>query len=237
MTNLYHLYCDESHTDRGSSFYLGALICSAQRASILQQRLKQVKTQYNWSHEMKFSKLPKFQLHTYLAYIQVFLDDPYSQFVVTEVKKGNTWTNWATNEEERFFKSYYVFLKMNIPGVGTYNTYNLYLDYKPSKWYRWSSLQHAINNGLSKSFDTFNRKFVHVYPVDSKQDDLIQLVDVLLGAISTNASGPAKTETAQFVRFKLGNLTKSYKPKFTVRVWTPNLSKTKRRTLLLPEES
>ncbi len=48
------LYCDESDVNGSGSFYFGALMCSVQRAAILDAELKAVKERFGCTgHEMK----------------------------------------------------------------------------------------------------------------------------------------------------------------------------------------
>jgi hypothetical protein len=124
----YDFYCDESATDGSGSFYFGALYCSPQRAKILRASLKEVRQRLACMGEMKWTKVSAKMLHVYTAFIDVFLDDPFAQFIVMEVKRRKTWHNWASNEEQRFFKAYYVFLRMN---MSMFSRYGVYLDYKP----------------------------------------------------------------------------------------------------------
>jgi hypothetical protein len=54
------------------------------------------------------------------------------------VTKGPDWSAWASSEEERFFKAYYVFL---LRITGPFSRYDVYLDEKPlQKGYRCSDL-------------------------------------------------------------------------------------------------
>src|SRR6266487_3996438 len=178
------LYCDESDVNGSGSFYFGALMCSVQRAAILDAELKAVKERFGCTgHEMK-------------------------------------WTNWGRNEEERFFKSYYVFIRRILRPY--YYHYDIYLDYKQSKWYRWSSLLFAINNGLKKYYDHLKRRnFIGLQALDSKRSDLLQLVDVLLGAVRSKATAPHRTELSHYIHSRFGDLTRSGKPKLIKESWTP----------------
>lgn len=219
------LYGDESDVHGSGSFYFGALMCSVERAAILDTKLKAVKKSFGCTgHEMKWTKVSRKMLLAYSAFVQVFLDDPYSQFTVTEVIRDRTWTNWGKNEEERFFKSYYVFIRRNLRPY--YYHYDIYLDYKSSKWYRWSSLRFAINNGLKKYYDHLKgRNFIDLQALNSKRNDLLQLVDVLLGAIRAKATAPPKTELSGYIHSRFGDLTRSKKPKFIIQSWTPKPTK------------
>lgn len=219
------LFCDESDVQGSGSFYFGALMCSVERAVILDTELKAIKQSFSCTgHEMKWTKVSQRMLPAYRAFAHVFFDDPYSQFTVTEVIRDRTWTNWGRNEEERFFKSYYVFIRRNLRPY--YYHYDIHLDYKPSKWYRWSSLKYAINNGLKKDYDHLKRRnFIDLDALDSKSNDLLQLVDVLLGAVRSNATAPAKTELSADVHSRFGERTKSGKPKLIKDSWVPNPNK------------
>jgi len=196
-------------------------MCSVQRAAILDAELKAVKERFGCTgHEMKWTKASKKMLPAYSAFAQVFFDDPYSQFTVTEVIRDRTWTNWGRNEEERFFKSYYVFIRRILRPY--YYHYDIYLDYKQSKWYRWSSLLFAINNGLKKYYDHLKRRnFIGLQALDSKRSDLLQLVDVLLGAVRSKATAPHRTELSHYIHSRFGDLTRSGKPKLIKESWTP----------------
>lgn len=138
----YNLYCDESGIDGGPPFYFGAIYCSPTRASILEAALAKVREQHGLTREMKWRKVSQPMLLTYKAFLDVFLSDPYSSFRLTEVNRGPQWRDFGRDEESRFFKAYYVFLRMN---MSLYSRYNVYVDDKPGKRYRWSNVQYAIN--------------------------------------------------------------------------------------------
>ena len=198
----YDIYCDESAIDGSGSFYFGGLYCTSIRADILRKKLKEVRLKYHCTGEMKWTKVSAKMLHVYTDFVDVFINDPHSRFYVLEVRRDMNWRIWASTEEERFFKAYYVFLRslMNV-----FSRYGIYLDYKNGKWYRWSSLHFAINNKVKEFYYPPNQKQVHTLkPVNSKADDLLQLVDVLLGAKTSTATAVAKVQLAKYVREKLG---------------------------------
>lgn len=142
-------------------------------------------------------------LPVYVDFVDVFLNDQYAGFHVLEVKRDLNWRSWAPTEEERFFKAYYVFLRKL---MNSFSRYGIYLDYKNGKWYRWSSLYFAMNNKVRDYYYPRGQKQIYTLkPVNSKADDLLQLVDVLLGAKTSTATAPAKVQLAQYVREKLGD--------------------------------
>lgn len=142
-----------------------------------------------------------------------------------QIQKSRIWNDWGPNEEERFFKAYYVFLLRNMYQLEYYK-YNIFLDDRACKQYRWRALQYAINNKLKKTHDFSSRKYYAItQSLDSKTDDLLQLVDILLGAITLNPKSPPRIQLAQHIRQSLGDLTRrSQKQKFTIEHWTPLLT-------------
>lgn len=204
----YDIYCDESAIDGGGSFYFGGLYCTSIRADKLRKQLKEVRLKHQCTGEMKWTKVSAKMLPVYTDFVDVFINDPHSRFYVLEVRRDINWRTWAPTEEERFFKAYYVFLRRLMSG---FSRYGVYLDYKNGKWYRWSSLQFAMNNKVKESYYPKGQKQVHTLKaVNSKNDDLLQLVDVLLGAKTSTATAVAKVQLAQYVREKLSEQITSF---------------------------
>lgn len=217
---LNELYCDESQTQGGGSFFFGMLRCSPTQSEYLRTRLVEVRKQFGCIHEMKWTKVSTKMLPAYMAFVQPFFDEPYSQFFVREVIKEREWTSWGASEDVRFLKSFYVFLRMHM--YTTYYKYTVCVDDKPGKKYRWSSLQFAVNNGILRDNELLRRKhYITIHAVDSKKDDLIQLVDILLGALVSKAEASAKLQLAQYVRQRIGSLSRSHKEKITIDSWKP----------------
>ena len=163
---------------------------------------------------MKWGNVSERHLPAYKAFVDVFLNDPAAQFIWMRVDRGGRWRYWENNRVARFFKSYWFFLKAN---MSTFSRYGVYLDNGPFKRYRYSSVRFAANKGAARSQ-------VHTLePVDSKRDVLIQLVDVLLGSVSSQAKAPAKVSLAHHVAQAFGATKMSWTkgPKFLAYEWSP----------------
>ncbi|MCW5890367.1 MAG: DUF3800 domain-containing protein [bacterium] len=68
-----------------------------------------------------------------------------------------------------------------VPGCATC----AYVDATPSKPYRWASLEFLLRRAT-------RRRFKKVTPVESHASNLVQLADVVLGALTSVADAPAK---------------------------------------------
>ena len=213
------LYCDESGTHEKSKFCFGALCCSPTRAEILRHALKDFRSTFSCTREMKWTKVSVHMSSAYKAMVDLFFNDPFSYFRVLEVERGLNWKQWAPNEETRFFKAYYVFLRRHMSPL--FCRYGVYLDYKPGKPYRWDSLRFAINGAVQRDYGLRQKSIYALVPRDSKRDDLLQLVDVLLGACTSEATAPAKQQLTAHVLLRGGQLTRSGKKKIEIEKWSP----------------
>jgi Protein of unknown function (DUF3800) len=218
-TPLYELYCDESGIEAGPRFHLGALSCSPTRSEILTARLAQVRKQFGLSAEMKWTRVSRAMLAAYKAFVGVFLDCKFSRFSLHTVERGPQWHKFGRNEEQRFFKAYYVFLRLN---MSLYRRYDVYVDDKPGKTYRWSNVEFSINRAVYRDHGSQKRPVRTFSPLDSKRCDLIQVTDITLGALTTVATSPHKQELAQYVR---DHICHNRPDKLTHRLWSPQVNK------------
>jgi hypothetical protein len=223
-TDYCDFYCDESNTDGSGPFYLGALYCSPRRAELLRSKLEAVRRKYSYDRELKWSKLTSAsKLPLYRDFTNVFLEDPYARFIVMKVKRNETWREWAPTENDRISKTYYVFLRMN---MNRYTRYNVYLDYFSGKRGRWDKLRHTINNAVLRDHEVL-KQVRTLQPVNSESCDLMQLTDLVLGGVTSNAASEAKTKLAHHARVKLQLSIPSQKPKLRVYDWAPELPTTR----------
>lgn len=106
--------------------------------------------------------------------------------------------------------------------MSLHSRYRIYLDHKSSKWYRWDSLKFAINKAVTRDYVPHFQKQKQIYdlqPINSKYNDLLQLVDILLGATTSTAGADAKCQLAEYVKQKLINHKNNQK--FFSLDWTP----------------
>lgn len=218
----YNIYCDETFLRKQVAFAFGGLICTPRRAEILRNSLQQIRLKYNYFGEVKWKKVSHKVVQIYKDFIDLFLHDPFARFVSMKVKKGSYWKGWGSSEEERFFKAYYVFLMRNI---GPYSRFYVYPDEKPiQKNYRWDRLHFLINRARRDNWGIKHRNIKELRPLNSKDEDLLQLTDLLLGCLTSNAGANAKMLLQQWVYEHLTDITERGGFKFRVEEWTPNSS-------------
>lgn len=196
----YALYGDETFLRGPLAFAFGALICSSARAERLRNAMRGVRMEFGVTSEVKWTKTSGHTVEFYKRIIDVFFDDPWPKFSVMTVRKGHDWQHWASNEEERFFKSYYVFLKRNI---GPLARFSVYLDERTlQRSSRWNTLCFLINKTRRDDWGLRRRNVRLLAAVDSEAVELIQLVDLLLGCATSTSMAAAKAALRKHFVFR-----------------------------------
>lgn len=182
-----NVYSDES-CPRGKHAF-GALICTPRRAEILAEQTAQIRKQYGFDRELKWNNIYRKTIDIANAFVLMFLEDKYSKFYAMQIIQGNNWSKWQKSNESRFFKSYYVFLRRI---TNSYYRYDLYVDKRSSKPSRWITLQYLNNKMRKADYQLRHNNFRRIIPTDSKENDLLQIVDLLLGACVLTTEHPVK---------------------------------------------
>jgi len=220
----YNIYSDESGIDGSGDFNLGALLCTPARARILRNGLKKVRNKHNYTSEIKWNRVSRFMLPICMDFADVFIDDPFARIIIMKVHRNNNWRNWATTEGERFFKTYYVFLRrMMLLSC----RYNIFPDETSNrKRYSWDSLYFAIINKTKRDYLLKSKHISKFQPLDSKKEDLLQMVDLFLGALtSKKATAKHKVELAKNIRQSEAFL-EDPMPRINEYEWTPTICQT-----------
>src|SRR5215210_3597285 len=204
----YDIYSDETYLHGKVAFALGALICTPRRSQILRKQLSEIRSSFNYLGELKWKKVSYRTLPICESFVDTFLNDKFAKFSLMKVTKGQLWNVWGKSEEERFFKSYYVFLKLN---AGPSSRYFVYPDAKSlQKHFRWDTLSFLINRSRRDDWMLKRRNIRLLQPLDSKSEDLLQLADLLLGCLTSNAISEEKAKLRKrVVDYLESNVTKN----------------------------
>lgn len=193
----YDLYCDESGTGR-NDFCFGAIHCSRARADILNKQVQDFRARTGLIHEMKWTKVSKTLLPAYTEFVDIFLDDPYATFILSRISKGEHWRKLATSDDSRFLHAYFHFLEQ---AMWASARYAVFLDETTSKPYKFKSFHYALN---LPNIRYHQQKKVHTFKiVSSHNNNLIQLVDVVLGALASKPEAPHKIALSAHVQKKI----------------------------------
>jgi len=197
MATEFVIYTDESVKDGEyfSNFYGGALVRSSDLAKVI-ETLAQIKAKQNLHGEIKWTKVTGNYLDKYLAVMDVFFDLIANDVVKTRIMfTNNTYIPTGLSPEQRkteYHRLYYQFIKHGF-GLAHSNVENddrklvrLNLDQMPTsreETARFKAYLEALsqNPALRRAGVRFDKQ--QIAEVDSKDHDILQCLDVVLGAM------------------------------------------------------
>lgn len=180
-----NIYCDESchlENDHQKIMVLGAVRCEKTYKKQAVDDIRKIKEKYNMNKfcEVKWTKVSPDKLDMYLELINYFFDNPHLSFRAVIVDKTKLKHQLFNQTHDNFYyKVYYQLLsRIVVPNNENY----IYLDIKDTKGARKvKKLGEVLANGL---YD-FNMECIkNVQNINSKESELLQVADILIGAIS-----------------------------------------------------
>lgn len=193
-----HIYCDESRQTADRYMIIGGLIVSREHEVRVQQAIHSYRIDNQMYAELKWTKVSDQKLTEYQRLVDLFFSLSsimYFKAIVVDTSEIDHNRYNKNNPELGFYKLMYQFLLHSFgqelqPG----DRCTVHLDQRTTKHYKLSTLCAILNNGLRKKYHLEGRPIRNVQAVDSKGNDLIQIADVLMGAIGYEMNG-AHTRT------------------------------------------
>lgn len=232
MNTTINIYCDESchlPNDREKSMVLGALWCFRGKVKEHHQAIADLKTKHHLSpfFEVKWTKVSPGKIAFYKELINYFFDNRTMGFRAWVIPDKSILAHDQHNQthDDWYYKMYFYLLR-NL--ISTKSKYHIYLDIKDTRSrMKLQKLREVLSNA---NYD-FSRDIIErIQHVHSHDIGLMQLADLLIGAISYHARGlsnsTAKNEIVQLIKTRSGlSLTCNTLPterKFNLCVWRPN---------------
>jgi hypothetical protein len=185
----FNLYCDESchlQNDHKRYMLLGSVCSAYNQVKRHTERLKELKEKHHYYGEIKWSNVSKSQFHFYKELIEYFFDTELT-FRAVVVDKHKVHTNGNDDFDTFYYKMYYYLLNHN---KNVEYAYNVYLDIK-------DDLSAYKVNKLKEILNTKYGVFRNVQNIRSHESLLMQLNDLITGAISYNLNASTKQVTAK----------------------------------------
>ena len=189
----YNVYCDEScHLKSNDSKYMliGAIYCPKFKVKKTNEYIEHLKKNYNLSDkiELKWNKVDKKTEKLYLDIITYFFNNDDLKFrviVIYQTKLNHE--KYNQTENDFYHKAYYEMLKyIIIPG----NSYNIYPDIKDTNSYYYHQIM--LEYLRLKMADTNKKTIKKVQPIRSYEAPILQINDILIGALSYHYRGLSK---------------------------------------------
>lgn len=226
----YNVYCDESchlEHDHQPIMVLGAIGCPRHLAKRTFIELRKIKESHGFGKsEVKWNKISPRNQSMYEDLIDYFFATECLSFrcIVIKDKQRLDHDRFDQDHDTWYYKMYFLLLHgVLTPG----NVYRVFLDIKDT---RGGAKVRKLQEVLCNSHYDFEQKMIsNVQIVRSQEVELVQLADILLGAVSYKnrhlSTSKAKMELVSLVETKSGyslvNSTLMLEPKFNVFCWNP----------------
>lgn len=186
MRTEYNIYCDESchlQNDNSNVMVLGAAWCTKTVKEEVFGRIREIKIKHGFKpdFEVKWNKVSKAKTAFYIELINFFFDDDHLHFraLVVPDKKALNHEAFKQTHDTFYYKMYFDLLKVILsPDCA----YNIYIDIKDTRSQeKVLKLQDVLRNN---HYDYHNQIIRKIQQVQSHEVELLQITDLLTGAIS-----------------------------------------------------
>lgn len=208
---------------------VGAIFCPQNSTKKISKEIYDLKSKHKIGHDVEFKwlKVSKNKLPFYLELIDYFFSQPDLSFRSLIVNNKSKLDHELFNQthDDWYYKMYYQLIK---PMIDKNNSYNIYLDIKDT---RSETKVKKLHEVLANSLHDFNYSLIKkVQSIRSHETNLMQITDLLLGAISyanrNEGNSAAKKSFIEKITALSGSDLKSTTylnaVKFNLFFWNPN---------------
>lgn len=200
----YTIFCNESRHlehDNQAAMLLGAILCRSTDENHISNLIKSIKLKYHLSSnsEIKWTKVSKSKLPMYKEIIDLVYEQQLFARILIADKSNLNHGDFGQEHEDWYYKMYYTLISY-FSSIAD-SDYKIYFDMKDTKSHvRVKKLSEILQNKY------INSKYItKVVPSEEKQ--LIQVIDVIIGAAGYKYSGfktsSAKLELVEYIESKL----------------------------------
>ena len=231
-----NIYCDESchleysykNYDMQKSMVIGGIQCDEEYKEEVTEQIKMLKEKHNMNryNEIKWTKVAPSKFEFYKELVQYFFANENLKFRCVVFPDKSKFDYSKYDHEDIYNIMYYLLLNKMIDDE---NLYNIYVDKKDT---RGSSKFRNLQKYLCRHHHDFNQERIRkIQIVDSSDIQLMQLADVLIGAVSYANRDLSKVIEVSKYKTQLVNLiedlsnvelikgTNLYENKFNVFIW------------------
>jgi len=187
MGRFLHIYCDESRQTADRYMVIGGVILTREMEEQFVQTMSLYRMGNNMHAELKWSKVSDQKLREYQSLVDLFFSLNRAIHFKSIVVDTHEIDHRRFNKNDKdlgFYKLMYQFL---LHSFGRYLQTDdqciIHLDERTTSYYKLSTLCAILNNGLHKKYPNLKQPVRNIQATDSKKSDLIQVADVLMGAI------------------------------------------------------
>lgn len=178
----YKIFCDESchlHTDKSNIMVIGGVCCDNGQVEYMNRFIKYLKHKHNVKKELKWTKLHNMEKAFYKEVLEFFFsrtDISFNAQVVID-KSNLNHIKYNDGDADVFYYKMYYYTLLHFFKID--KKFNVFMDFKDTKGgQRVKKLNEVIHNTFYGNID------VNYTIINSKESQIMQLCDILIGAIS-----------------------------------------------------
>jgi predicted nucleic acid-binding protein len=181
----YNIYCDESchlEHDRQPIMVIGGVWCPKNRVKENSERIRDLKNKYNSRGELKWVKVSESRQDYFLELVDYFFTTPYLNFrcIVVDNKSKLDHKYFNQGSHDSFYYKMYFYMLRHI--LKSEYRYNIYLDIKDT---RSAQKLVKLKEVLCNNVNDFTQQMIrNLQNIHSHESEVLQLADLLIGAIS-----------------------------------------------------
>lgn len=208
------VYCDESSTCSQFLVY-GGIVTSAPHAAAFDQEFNAWRESVNMRGELKWVKVSRSKLEHYKAAVDMFFRHAlkhrmHFKVVVFNTREIDYRTYHKGNHDLGFYKFYYQFLLHKFGCYATSDDHKLwvYIDQRSGCTdVKLGTLRNVLASGIKRKYGRAADVVRKVEARDSKTCNIMQIADVLMGAVGFHwnqlagapGASPSKKALAQYI--------------------------------------
>lgn len=185
----FNIYCDESchlENDHKKFMFLGSVSCAFPQVKKHTAQIKEIKSKHNFYAEIKWSNVSMSKVKFYIDLIDYFFYTDL-RFRAIGIDKSKIECDETNSYDDFYYKMYYQLLNHKIDSTCNYN---VYLDIKDTlSAFKVQKLKKILNMRYSA--------FRNVQNIRSEESLILQMADLIMGAISYNANDENKLNKAK----------------------------------------
>ncbi len=231
---LYTVFCDESchlQNDNSPVMVLGAMYCPKDKKRHIYSDIRAIKQKHGMSSyfEIKWTKVSESKVEFYLELLDYFwgnADLNYRGLVATGKQQLD---HQKFNEGDYDLWYYKMYFRMLDPIVHQDNEYHILVDIKDTRGGgRIRKLKEVMCNNI---YDFNGEVITHIGQINSKESEILQLADLINGAIAYHYRELEESSEANMGKVKflkalqekqnIARNTDRNASKFNLFIWTP----------------
>jgi hypothetical protein len=227
---MFNIYCDESchlENDGQNSMVIGSIKVPRSILKEISENIKDIKERHGLDRqtEIKWTKVSPAKTDLYLDLIDYFFDNQLLTFraIIIKDKRKLDHSAFDQSHDDWYYKMYYLMLRPIID----MKDLHIYIDIKDTNSsHKVVRLREYLCNYL---YDFNRERITKMQLIRSEESQVLQLADLLMGAVSYENRGlstsPAKTKVVQKIKditgYSLTNTTVLSERKFNLFTWEP----------------